>query len=100
MFVVRYVALLALVLWLSVMLNETGWIRPGHLVGFACGATLLVSLTALKFLGPPPHAFFSRVAIVGVMLMVAIYSRYSGRTAPMAIDFVLGVVLLAWYARE
>jgi hypothetical protein len=100
MFVVRYVALLALVLWVSVMVNETSWIRPAQLAGLACGAVLLVSLTALKFLGPPPHAFFSRAAIVGVMLAVAIFSRYSGRTVPVAINLVLGIVLLGWYARE
>ncbi|HEY2907947.1 MAG TPA: hypothetical protein VGJ29_18725 [Vicinamibacterales bacterium] len=100
MFVVRYLALLALVFWLGVMLNETSWIRPAQLVGLACGAVLLVSLTALKFLGPPPHAFFSRAAIVSVMLAVAIFSPYIGRNVPTAINLVLGIVLLAWYARE
>ena len=100
---VRYVALLALVFWLGVMLSETSWVHPAHLVGLLCGAVVFVSLTALKFLGPPPHAFFSRIAIVAVMLIVAIYGEYSGRTAPVApvlIDIGLGVVLLAWYARE
>jgi hypothetical protein len=100
MFVVRYVALLALVLWLGVMLHETSWLRSTQLLGLACGAAVLVALTALKFLGPPPHAYFSRVAIVGVMLAVAIFSRYSGRAAPAAINLVLGIVLLGWYARE
>jgi hypothetical protein len=100
MFVVRYVALLALVLWVGVMVIEASWIRPAQLVGLVCGAVLLVSLTALKFLGPPPHAFFSRAAIVGVMLAIAMFSRYSGRTAPAAINLVLGIVLLGWYARE
>jgi hypothetical protein len=100
MFVVRFVALLALVFWLGVMSNETSWIRPAQVVGLACGAVLLISLTALKFIGPPPHAFFTRAAIVGFMLAVAIFSRYSGRSVPIAINLVLGVVLLAWYARE
>lgn len=99
MFVVRYVALLALVLWLGVMLNETAWIR-GPLVGFACGAVLLASLVALKFLGPPPRSFVPRAAIVALMLAVAMYARYNGQTALTMVNLLLGGVLLGWYARE
>jgi hypothetical protein len=103
MFAVRYVALLALVFWLGVILHAARWIPPAHVVGLVCGAVVLLSLTALKFLGPPPHAFFARIAIVAVMLIVGIVGRYSARTAPavpLAINIGLGVVLLAWYARE
>jgi hypothetical protein len=103
MFVVRYVALLALVFWLGAMLNETGWIRPAHAAGLVCGAVVLVSLTLVKFLGPPPRAFFPRIAIVAAMLIVAISGRYGRQWAPVApvtINIGLGIVLLAWYARE
>jgi hypothetical protein len=100
MFVVRYVALLALVFWLGAMLNETGWIRSTQVIGLLCGAVVLTSLVALKFLGPPPHAFFSRAGIVALMLAVAVYGRYTGQSGPLVLDMALGVVLLAWYARE
>jgi hypothetical protein len=100
MFVVRYVALMALVLWLGVLLNETAWIRPGHLLGIACGGAVLVSLLALKFLGPPPRAFIPRAAIVALMLAIAIYVRYSGQNSLTTVNLALGAVLLAWYARE
>jgi len=100
MFVVRYVALVALVLWLGVLLNETAWIPPGHLLGIACGGAVLVSLLALKFLGPPPRAFIPRAAIVALMLAIAIYVRYSGQNTLTTVNLALGAVLLAWYARE
>jgi hypothetical protein len=99
MFVVRYVALLALVLWLGALLNETAWIR-GPLVGFACGGVLFASLVALKFLGPPPRSFVPRAAIVALMSCIAVYARYNGQPALTMVNVLLGGVLLGWYARE
>jgi hypothetical protein len=49
-------------------------LRQFHLVAYACGAILLVCLFVMKFLGPPPHAFLVRVALVVVMLAFALYS--------------------------
>ena len=99
---VRYLALVALVVWLGGMVvlgllvapstfgvlqaadPVTGRLLAGavfgevlrrfHLVAYACGATLLVCLFAIKFIGPPPHSFLVRAGIVAVMLALALYS--------------------------
>ena len=49
-------------------------LRQFHFVAYACGAILLVCLFVMKFLGPPPHAFVVRVALVVIMLALALYS--------------------------
>jgi hypothetical protein len=49
-------------------------LRQFHLVAYGCGAVLLVCLFVMKFIGPPPHAFVARVALVTTMLAVALYS--------------------------
>jgi hypothetical protein len=104
-FAIRYVALLALVIWLGGMILLALLVAPStfqvlqaadpvagrvlagalfgdilrhfHLVAYACGIVILVCLFAIKFLGPPPRAFVPRAAIVFVMLLVAAYSGYS-----------------------
>jgi hypothetical protein len=104
MLAIRYVALLALVIWLGGMIMlgllvapatfrvlqaaepVTGRVLAGsvfgeilrnfHLVAYACGFVVLVCLFAIKFLGPPPHAFIPRVAIIVAMLLIAVYSGY------------------------
>jgi hypothetical protein len=55
----------------------------------------------LNFLGPPPRAFFTRVGIVALMLLVTLADRWliSGST-PLVVNTTLGLVLLAWYAHE
>lgn len=101
---IRYVALLALVVWLGGMIllglvvapstfrvlqaadPVAGRVLAGglfgdvlrhfHLVAYACAAVILVCLFAMKFVGPPPHGFIPRVAIVAAMLVVAVYSGY------------------------
>jgi hypothetical protein len=45
-----------------------------HYVEYAAGAVLLVSLAAMRLLGPKPPGFAVRTGIVVVMLGVAIYS--------------------------
>jgi uncharacterized membrane protein len=45
-----------------------------HYVEYAAGAVLLVSLAAMRLLGPKPPGFAVRTAIVIAMLGVAIYS--------------------------
>jgi hypothetical protein len=50
------------------------FLRQFQFVAYACGAILLVCLFVMKFIGPPPHAFVARVALVATMLAVAVYS--------------------------
>lgn len=102
MIFIRYLALVALVVWVGGMVilgllvapqtfrvlqaanPADGRILAGalfgailrqfHLVAYACGAVLFVCLFVMKFLGPPPHAFVARVAIVVLMLGLTLYS--------------------------
>jgi len=102
MFVIRYVALAALVVWLGGMIvlgvlvapstfrvlqaadPATGRVLAGALFGdilrqfyllaYACGAVILFCLLVMKFMGPPPRAFVLRAAIVVVMLALAVYA--------------------------
>lgn len=101
--VVRYVALAALVVWLGGTLQAAGGDLGRHApaIAYACGAVMLVSLFVMKFVGPPPHGFVVRVALVLVMLGVttAAILRGPSRSATIA-TAALGGVLLAWYARE
>jgi len=104
MLVIRYTALLALVVWLGGMIvlglivapstfqvleaanPATGGELAGslvgtilwhfHLVAYGCAGVMLACLFAIKFLGPPPASFIPRVSIVAVMLIVALYSGY------------------------
>jgi hypothetical protein len=103
MFVVRYVALAALVVWLGALqcVLLGGSLPYFTAIAYACGALLVVSLTTLKFVGPPPRAFFIRAGIVIVMLLVTLADRWlvTG-SAPLVTNVVLGFTLLAWYAHE
>ena len=45
-----------------------------HYVAYGAGAILLLTLAAMAVLGPRPPQFAIRCAIVGVMLLVALYS--------------------------
>jgi hypothetical protein len=106
MIVVRFGTLVALVLWLAAMLGS----RFGDLsrlfpsLTVICGAIVVIGLFTMKFIGPPPPAFFPRVGIAFMMLAVAGASAWLGaaRTAPwpLLINLVLGFLLLYWYARE
>jgi hypothetical protein len=106
MIVVRYMTLAALVLWLSAMLGMRFGDLPRQLplIALACGAVTFVGLFATKFLGPPPPAFFPRVAIVFVMLVIAAASAWLVATGMAAwlltVNIGLGFVLLYWYTRE
>jgi hypothetical protein len=108
MFAVRYVALVALVLWIgatATVLARTflGDVFGGFdLVSLGCGAVVFACLFVMKFVGPPPHSFVPRAALVFIMLAVAAYAGFSNResTALLAVNSVLGLVLLAWYVRE
>jgi hypothetical protein len=99
---VRYLGLVALVVWvgglavlgllvapatfrvLQAVAPATGRLLAGavfgevlrlfHLAAYACGAIVLVALFAMKFVGPPPRSFPLRAAITAAMLLVAAYS--------------------------
>jgi hypothetical protein len=107
MIVVRYATLAALVLWLGVMVGARygDVMRHLPLLAPACGAVVLVGLFAMKFMGPPPHSFVPRVAIVFVMLLIAAASAWSRLPATtivtlLPVNIALGFLLLSWYARE
>lgn len=103
MVVVRYAALAALVVWLAGMLAvQAGDALRGPVVPLACGAVLLVSLVVLKFVGPPPRAFFLRAGVVAVMLAVALLASV-GRVPPttaVPVNLALAAILLFWYVIE
>jgi hypothetical protein len=104
MLAVRYVVLVALVFWLGGMVTMLfgDWLRRGLVLGAGCGAVILIGLFVLKFVGPPPHGFIPRAALTALMLLlVAASAAY--RTAAiqlMAVNLVLGLILLFWYVRE
>lgn len=100
----RYVYVLALVVWLGGMIvlgavvapatfevlqaadPDTGRLLAGelfgtlianfHYVAYAAGGVLLVTLAAMALLGPRPRGFAVRASIIGVMLLVAAYSGF------------------------
>ena len=107
MAVVRYVALIALVVWLGAVLSALAGdllpdvLRQLHLVAYACGAVVLIGLMVMKFVGPPPRAFVVRIAIVALMLAVTAAANRRGRSSTLvAANLVLGLIALTWYARE
>jgi len=102
MLALRYVYVLALVVWLGGMVvlgalvapttfevlqagaPDTGRVLAGevfgsivarfHYVAYAAGALMLVTLAAMRLLGPRPAGFAARAALVAGMLAVALYS--------------------------
>jgi hypothetical protein len=102
MLAVRFVALAALVVWLGGMVTLGLLVAPSvfgvlqasdptagralagavfgetlrtfHLLAYACGAVIFISLFVMKFIGPPPAAFTARATLVAAMLGIAVYS--------------------------
>jgi uncharacterized membrane protein len=102
MLALRYVYVLALVVWLGGMIVLGALVAPAtfqilqatepnggrelagelfgaiigrfHYVAYGAGALLLVSLAAMAVLGPRPRAFAVRCGIIGGMLAVSMYS--------------------------
>ena len=99
---VRYVYILALVVWLGGMVVLGAVVAPAtfqvlqasdpangrelggavfttilerfHDVAYAAGALLLLTLAAMAVLGPRPRGLAARAALVTIMLAVALYS--------------------------
>src|SRR5262245_65354867 len=51
-------------------------LRRFHLVSYACGAWILLSLVARALLGPRPRRFAIRACIAAVMLGASLYSGF------------------------
>jgi hypothetical protein len=106
MILVRYATLVALVIWLAAMMGERfgDLFRRAHLIGYACGATTVVGLFVLKFMGPPPMAFVMRVGLAVLMLAIALGSilleNRDLSSMLTTVNIGLGFVLLIWYVRE
>lgn len=106
MIVVRYVTLAALVVWLGAMLGARFADLMRHLpvLGLSCGGVALVGLFAMKFMGPPPHSFVPRIAVVFLMLLIAAASVWlvpaSVASTLLSCNIALGFLLLYWYVRE
>lgn len=110
MFLLRYVALAALVIWLGGMIllllagaQPADLMRLVHRVALVCGSVLLVALFAMKLIGPPPGAFPRRAAVAGGMLVLAIASSFAAAqaaTALTAVNAAGGLFLLSFYVRE
>ena len=104
MLALRYVYVLALVIWLGGMVVlgvivapatfqvlqassvENGRALAGelfgtilerfHYVAYTCGGILLVSIGAMAVLGPRPRAFAVRLGLISAMLLVSLYSGF------------------------
>jgi len=108
MVVVRYAALVALVVWVgglaALMLESSGTLAPlaaFEYTAFSCGAVVLVGYLLLKFVGPPPEAFFIRFGLAALMLAITAYMAYAGASRPASLaTCALGLILLGWYVHE
>jgi hypothetical protein len=108
MLAIRYVTLAALAIWLGDLVTGTLIAGPSvedlrrlQTVGAACGVTIFVGLVVLKFVGPPPPAFFPRLGLVALMLAVAVFAPLFALGQPATIaEMALGFVLLFWYVLE
>jgi hypothetical protein len=96
----RYAYVLALVVWLGGMFTIAAIVAPAtfaamehregaagrstaatvvgevlrrfHVVSYAAGAVLLITLVAMKIVGPRPPGFGARLAVVGGMLLLSV----------------------------
>ena len=108
MLALRYVYVLALAIWLGGMVGELlgNASTRFHYVAYACGGALVVTLTAMRVLGPRPPAFAIRLILSGAMLLVALYSGFAiGAVHQLATQLMMAnvagaLVLLYWEARN
>jgi hypothetical protein len=106
-FVVRYAALTALAIWVGGMILLLAQTTLGdvfarfHLVAMLCGVIVFICLFAMKFIGPPPHAFVIRAGLAFAMTAIALYlNAFQQSRSLLLLNIALGLVLLGWYARE
>jgi len=104
MLALRYVYLLALVVWLGGMVTLGAIVAPAtfqalqaadpiagralageafgviiarfHYVSYGAGLLLLFTLAAMAVLGPRPHKFAVRSSLIALMFLVALYSGF------------------------
>jgi hypothetical protein len=105
MILVRYATLVALVIWLAAMMGGRfgDLLRRADLIGYVSGATMIVGLFVLKFMGPPPMAFVVRAGIAVLMLALAAGAAFAPHDTSgllKTVNLGLGFVLLVWYVRE
>ena len=106
MSVVRYVVLVALVVWMGGLLQTLAGeaLRYRAAVAYACGGVIVVGLFVMKFVGPPPRAVAARAAIAALMLAAAATAAHRGHSSmestTLAVTTGLGFILLSWYVRE
>ena len=110
MLALRYLYVLALAIWLGGMVGELFGTANARFpyVASICGATLVVTLAAMKVLGPRPAAFALRLLLAAAMLMVALYSGFAITAAPfhqlasrlLMTNLAGALVLLYWEARN
>ena len=102
MLALRYVYVLALVIWLGGMIVLGALVAPTtfqvlqaiepssgralagdlfgatiarfHYIAYGAGALLLLTLAAMAVLGPRPRAFAIRCALIAAMLLISLYS--------------------------
>jgi uncharacterized membrane protein len=102
MLALRYVYVLALIVWLGGMIVLGALVAPTtfqvlpaiepsagralagdlfgeiiarfHYIAYGAGLLLLVTLAAMAVLGPRPRAFAIRCALIGIMLLISLYS--------------------------
>jgi len=118
MLALRYLYVLALVIWLGGMVALGAMVAPAtfqvlqasapqigralagelfgtilarfHYVAYACGGVLLLSIGAMAVLGPRPRAFAVRLGLISVMLLVSLYSGLIVLTSIDAIQLEAG----------
>lgn len=118
MLALRYVYVLALVVWLGGMAALGAIVAPAtfqvlqasapdigralagelfgrilarfHYVAYACGGIMLISMAAIAVLGPRPRAFALRLAVIATMLLIALYSGFIVLTTIDAIQLEVG----------
>jgi hypothetical protein len=101
MVIVRYAALVALVVWLGAM--QTAMALPGldrQWLEYACGSVLVAALLTMKLVGPPPHGFKMRIGLAAAMLGLAVVEYRDGILPLRLVNMCLGFVSLIWYVRE
>jgi uncharacterized membrane protein len=130
MLALRYVYVLALVVWLGGMVVIAALVAPTtvqvlqaaapatghaladellgavlarfHYLAYAAGAVLFLSLAIMAILGPRPPAFAVRMGIITLMLAVSVYAgiKAVSSTHLLMVNIAAALVLLAWEARE